>query len=130
MSDERCARVTPRARYGRARESAVEILFTDEKARRSFSDQRELRRRWGAVGAKRITLRLQQMAAAPTLDDMRHLPGRCHALSGDRAGCFAVDVHQPHRLIFESTTTADTEANPAEWSAIESVTILEVVDYH
>lgn len=108
----------------------MEILFSDEKARQHFSDQRELRRRWGAVGAKKITLRLQQMAAAPTVDDMRHLPGRCHALSGDRAGCFAVDVHQPYRLIFEPTNNAETERNPPDWSAIDSVTILEIVDYH
>jgi len=108
----------------------VEILFTDEKTRRAFSDQRELRRRWGAVGAKKITLRLQQMAAAPSLEDMRHLPGRCHALRADRAGCFAVDVHQPCRLTFEPTDPANTDTGGADWSAIESVMILDVIDYH
>lgn len=108
----------------------MEVLFADAKMQHALSDQRELRRRFGAVGAKKITLRLQQMAAAPTLADMRSLPGRCHALLGDRAGSFAVDVHQPYRLIFRPTSMPTGAVGPEEWGDIDSVTVIEVVDYH
>lgn len=108
----------------------MEVLFADEKITSAFSDQRELRRRFGAVGAKKITLRLQQLAAAPTLADMRSLPGHCHGLIGDRAGCFAVDVHQPFRLIFRPTSTSSTSDEGLDWGTIDSVLIMEVVDYH
>jgi proteic killer suppression protein len=111
-------------------ERPVEVLFTDAKIERAFSDQRELRRRWGAVGGKKITLRLQQLAAAPTMAEMRSLPGWCHALIGDRAGCFAVDVHQPYRLIFRPTSASATSEEPKGWTVIDSVTIIDVIDYH
>ncbi|MGH8524831.1 MAG: type II toxin-antitoxin system RelE/ParE family toxin [Gammaproteobacteria bacterium] len=108
----------------------MDVLFTDEKTQRALSNQRDLRRRFGALGAKKITLRLQQLAAAPTLADMRPLPGRCHELSGDRAGCFAVDVHQPYRLVFQPTSSMRDPDTSEDWDAIDSVTIIEVVNYH
>lgn len=110
----------------------MEVLFANAKVRAALSEQRELVRRWGVEGAKKITLRLQQLAAAPTLEHMRALPGRCHELTADRAGYFAVDVHHPFRLVFRPTA----EPRPTkpdgglDWTAVESVTVTEIVDYH
>jgi proteic killer suppression protein len=110
----------------------MEVLFEDEKLQRQFSNQRDLRRKWGDEGAKRITLRLQQLAAAETLSDMRQLPGRCHELTGDRAGELAVDVHGGHRLIFKPSENPPPtgEGGGLDWRRVESVTVTEVVDYH
>ena len=89
-------------------------------------------KRWGAVGAKKIALRLQQLSAAATLDDMRHLPGRCHELKGDLAAHLAVDVHHPFRMIVKAT--AEPPPSKADggldWTAVDSVTIVDIVDYH
>lgn len=110
----------------------MEVLFTTERLKRQLSSNTELQRRWGEVGAKRIALRLQQLAAASTLADMRQLPGRCHELTGDRDGHLALDLHNPYRLIIRPT------ANPAptkedgghDWDSVDSVTVTEIVDYH
>ena len=110
----------------------MEVLFENEKLQRQLSNQRDLRRKWGDEGAKRITLRLQQLAAAETLGDMRQLPGRCHELSGDRAGELAVDVHGGHRLIFKpSENPPPTKQDGGlDWGRVEGVTVTEIVDYH
>lgn len=110
----------------------MEVVFQNEKAKRAFSDHEALQRKWGPEGARRVALRLQQLAAAPSLADMRALPGRCHELSGDRKGQLAVDVHHPHRLVFCPTVNPlPTKPDGGlDWNAVDSVTIIEVVDYH
>lgn len=111
----------------------MDVLFSDEKSARLFSRQSALQKRYGAVGAIKITLRLQQLAAAPTLAHMRDLPGRCHALTADRSGQFAVDVHHPYRLVFEparDVPAADGAGGGDAWERIDAVRILDVVDYH
>jgi proteic killer suppression protein len=110
----------------------MEVLFASERLKRDLSTQRVLQRDWGQEGAKKIALRLQQLAAAPTLAEMRNLPGRCHELTADRAGSLAVDVHHPFRLIFRPTADP-TPVKPdggLDWAKVESVTITEIVDYH
>jgi toxin HigB-1 len=97
-----------------------------------FSTHSELQKRWGAEGAKKISLRLQQLAAAPTLAELRGLPGRCHELTGDRDGQLAVDVHHPFRLVFRPSEDPppETDDGGLDWRAVESVTVIEMVDYH
>jgi plasmid maintenance system killer protein len=115
------------------RERHVDVLFSDEKSARLFSRHSALQKRYGATGANKITLRLQQFAAAPTLAHMRDLPGRCHALSADRSGQFAVDVHHPYRLVFEPAREAraeDTAGGGDPWERIDAIRIIDVVDYH
>jgi proteic killer suppression protein len=110
----------------------VEVLFASEKLKRVFSTHRELQKHWGLEGAKKIALRLQQLAAAPSLADMRDLPGRCHELTGDRAGHLAVDVHQPYRLVFRPSANPPPQKldGGLDWTQVDSVTVTEIVDYH
>lgn len=107
----------------------MDVLFADEKSARLFSRQLALRQRYGERGSTKIALRLQQLAAAPTLAHLRNVPGRCHALVGDRSGQFAVDVHHPHRLVFEPARPA--AASPRDegdpWAGIDAVLIVGVV---
>lgn len=108
----------------------MDVLFSDEKTRQFFSRHQSLQKRYGDVGAKKIALRLQQLRAAPTLAHMRSMPGRCHALTADREGTFAVDVHQPYRLIFRPQPPISGGEDGDPWLGVESVIIIEVVDYH
>lgn len=110
----------------------MEVLFESERLRAVCSDQRQLLARFGKVCAKKITLRLQQLAATGTLEDMRSLPGRCHELTDDRKGQLAVDVEHPRRLVFRPTSNP-APAKPdggLDWKAVESVTVIEIEDYH
>lgn len=110
----------------------MEVLFASEKLSRAMSTQRVLRTDWGQDGAKKITLRLQQLAAAPTLAEMRKLPGRCHELTADRSGHFAVDVHKGYRLVFRPTAVPPPRKKDGgiDWAEIDSITVTEIVDYH
>lgn len=110
----------------------MDIYFTSKSLERKCSEERRRVREWGPEGAKKILLRLQQLQAAGTLEDMRSLPGRVHVLSGDRAGQLAIDVHHPRRLVFQPTVQPPPEMDSGrlDWAAVESVTILEIVDYH
>lgn len=110
----------------------MEVLFATKKLQRQLTEPARLQRAFGATGSKKISLRLQQMQVAPSLEDMRFLPGRCHELSGDRKGTLAVDVEHPHRLVFRPTDNPPPlgAEGGLDWSRVESVTVNEVVDYH
>ena len=110
----------------------MDVLFPTEKQQQYFSDSRALQKDWGANGSKKVTLRLQQLAAAPNLEAARPLPGRCHELSGDRAGQLAMDLHKGFRLVFEPTAGPSPAKDDGglDWSAVDSITILEITDYH
>ena len=45
--------------------------------------------------------------------------GRCHLLTNDRKGQFAVDLVHPYRLVFER-----------RGNVVEIAHVLEIVDYH
>lgn len=68
---------------------SMEVFFEAEKLGKQLGQDKNRVRTFGPEGAKRIDLRLQQLRAARSLDDMRHLPGRCHELTGDLQGCLA-----------------------------------------
>ena len=110
----------------------MDISFRDRRLVKQFNEQRLLQKKHGAVRARKISQRLSTLQAAETLEDMRTLPGRCHELTGDRAGQLALDLDGPFRLIFEP----DHEPIPRrddgglDWTAVTAVTIIGVEDYH
>lgn len=110
----------------------VDVLFASSKLQKTCSTRGLLMKRFGDVGAKKIELRLQQLRAVATLEDMRHLPGRCHELSGDLAGMLAIDVHHPHRLILRpAAEPPPLKADGGlDWASVEAVVITDVIDYH
>jgi proteic killer suppression protein len=111
----------------------MEILFNNTKLAKVLNEEARMKRAYGEVNAKYIRLRLAVLAAAPTLADVpAHAPERCHQLTGDRKGSFAVVVQQPYRIVFEPAhdpvpRTADGGIDLARVTAIN---ILEIVDYH
>lgn len=110
----------------------MEVFFISEKLRDICSDERARMARWGKDGAKKIDLRLQQLAAAPSLHDMRTLPGRCHELTGDRRGQLAVDLHHPFRMIFRPSAEPPPVKPDGglDWASVESIIVIDIVDYH
>lgn len=70
--------------------------------------------------AEKIHQRIDEIAAADTVEIMiRFRIGRCHALSSNRKGQYAVDLIHPYRLVFEKVG-----------DAIQVAKILEIVAYH
>ncbi len=96
-----------------------------------LADEKACRARYGVPMTKLIFRRLNQLLASPTLEAMHNL-GRCHELKGDRAGCFAVDLVHPQRMIFkpDDETKEYLEGREIKWPKVRSVEILSIEDYH
>ncbi|XOV94267.1 MAG: type II toxin-antitoxin system RelE/ParE family toxin [Bacteroidota bacterium] len=91
-----------------------------------------LNRQFGQL-ARKINQRIGQLRAAKNLAVMRTIPAaRCHELSGDLKGCFAVDVSGNYRLIFAPDHIEEPlkEDGGIDWNAITIIEIQEITDYH
>lgn len=110
----------------------MEISFADKHLEKAFNEQSKLVRRHGAVRARKLRQRYDDLQAADNLAVMRTLPGRCHELTGDRAGQFALDLDHPYRLIFEPdhNPIPRKEDSGIDWTAITAVCIIAVENYH
>lgn len=77
-------------------------------------------------------MRLASLHAAPTLSDMRGVPGNCHPLRADRAGEFAVDLRGPYRLIIEPdhNPVPRLDDGGIDTNKVTNIRIKEVEDYH
>lgn len=113
-------------------EIVLDIYFTNKKLQKLCNNQAQLIRKHGLKPAKKISRHLHNMRVAQSLEDIRYLPGRCHPLSGDRAGQFALDLVHPHRLIFvpHHDPIPQKEDGGVDWQSITAVRIIAVEDYH
>ncbi len=110
----------------------MDIFFETDGLRRDCNQSKRARKRWGAQMAKKIGRRLDDLAAAPNLEAMRNLPGRCHELKGDRAGQLTVDLVHPQRLVFEpADEPVPTKPDGGlDWKQVTAIRILSVEDTH
>jgi proteic killer suppression protein len=111
----------------------MEIAFGSRKMQKLCSSEKEMRAKLGDRAMKVLQLRLTQIAAADTLDDLGKVPGaRCHELTADRKGQLAVDVVHPRRLVFEPDHNPVPEKPDGglDWQQVTRVLIIEIIDYH
>jgi plasmid maintenance system killer protein len=110
----------------------LEIAF-HPKIRRVCEDEKEAIRKLGPENAKLLKRRLEDLAAAITLEDMRNIQqAHCHELKGVRARQLAVNLKHPFRLIFEVADDPVPTLNDGDldWKSVLSIRILEITDYH
>jgi len=107
-------------------------LLQYTKLQKLCASGRDLQRQLGTAGAKKAKSHLASIAAADTLAEFRHLPGRCHELEADRAGQLALNLPDGKRLVFEPTDDPPPTKPDGglDWAAVRSVRILEIGDYH
>jgi plasmid maintenance system killer protein len=112
---------------------SMEIGFGTKKMQRNCSSEKAMRAEWGTHNAKKLMLRLTEMEAAETLEDLARLPqARCHEYKGEEKGKLSVDLAHPFRLIFEP----DQDPVPTkpdgglDWKAVTRIRILYVHDPH
>ena len=83
----------------------MDVYFESEELQVLCNSERASNRRWGEQFAKRIRLRLIQLRACNTLDNMRQFGGaHPHELKGDRHGQLAVSGKDPMRIVFIPAT--------------------------
>ena len=109
----------------------IDIHWNDDKLEKACSHERTGKRRWGG-NFRILQRRLESLAAAETLADMDGVPGRCHALRGDRAGQFAVALWGSYRLIFfiADNPVPTLDDGGIDRSKVTKINLVEVVDYH
>lgn len=110
----------------------MEVTFDDKKLAKLVNDDRKLDQKMGKFRADKIRLRLNQLRDADTLEDVRHLGGNYHELTGNRKGQWACDLDQPYRLIITPhenpiPTNADGQYI---WLDIKGVEVIEIINYH
>lgn len=86
----------------------------------------------GVLRAKLFNRRLGDLQNAESLEDVRHLPGNYHELTGDRKGQWACNLDQPFRLIFEphEKPIPTDGSGRYMWIEIKGVEIIEITNYH
>jgi len=110
----------------------LEISFSDSTLEKLANDDRKMLKALGSVRAKKFRVRLNQLAQADTLEDVRNLPGNYHELTGDRKGQWACDLDQPYRLVFtpQERPIPTNESGQYVWLEITGVEVSEIVNYH
>ena len=96
------------------------IEFRNRQIEKVCTNATAARKKYGVDVARRIEQRLGEISASDTVEMMIHFHiGRCHALTGNRQGQYAVDLGHPLRMVFTK-----------EGNAVQVATIEEIVDYH
>lgn len=110
----------------------MDIVFAEPRLAKVCNDDKASKQSIGAVGAKKLRRRLDDLAAAPTLAVMRTLPGRCHELKGDLDGHLAMDLDGGRRLVFKPAhdPVPSKEDGGLDWSRVTAVCVTQIGDYH
>lgn len=110
----------------------MDILFPVDDDPQDWNESKRLVRKHNVPRAKLIRRRLDDLRAAPTLEAMRNLPGRCHELKGNRARQLSIDLDGPYRLIFAAAhePVPSKPDGGLDWTKVTTVIIVGVVDTH
>ena len=110
----------------------MNIYFTNSKLRKQCNDSTEMKRVWGDKRAKKMMMRLQEIHAAETLDDLSHAHGHYHELHGDRKGQISCSLDGSFRLILEPVDDPVPLKRDGglNWKEVRSLLVIGVEDYH
>lgn len=110
----------------------MKIDFKKNKIRKALSDVREMQKAFGIM-AKKVSQRMEQLRAAPTLADMQsYQAARCHELKGERKGEWAIDISVNHRMIFEinQQPVPLNKDGSVDTKKVTDIMIIETTNYH
>ncbi len=110
----------------------MEISFATSKLAKLCNSDKKLRGKYGPRMAGVIQQRLVDLATAETLDEMKRVPGRCHLLTADLRGLFAVDLVHPDRLVFapDHDPIPALKAGGVDWAKVTKIEIAGIGNYH
>jgi len=110
----------------------MEISFRTSKLAKLCNSETKLRGKYGPRMASLIQQRLIDLSEAETLEIMRHVPGRCHQLTENLDGLFAVDLVHPDRLVFvpDHDPIPELSSGGVDWSQVTKIEVVGIGDYH
>ena len=99
----------------------MEIVYRNKKIEKICNDSSKSIKKYGEEMTEKIQLRIDQISSTESVDWLiKYKVGRCHTLSGDRYGQYAIDLVQPYRLVFFVNKS----------NTIQIAEIVEIIDYH
>ena len=102
------------------RDEELDITYKTRKLKKICTDAKAAEKAHGREMAELIHQRIDEISAADSVEMMIQFRiGRCHALTQNRKGQYAVDLVHPYRLVFEK-----------HGNTIQIAHIVEIVDYH
>lgn len=93
------------------RGGVLDITYKNKKIEKVCTDAKISDRTYGNEMSEKIQMRIGEM--------IKYHIGRCHSLTSNRKGQYAVDLVHPYRLVFEK-----------HGNEIQVAHIMEIVDYH
>jgi proteic killer suppression protein len=110
----------------------VNVTFSNSRLEKLANNYKKCQKDMGQIRAKLFHKRLGDLHNAFTLEDVRHLPGRYHELTGDRKGQWACDLDHPYRLVFEphEKPVPTDQDGKFIWLQIRGIEMVEIVNYH
>jgi plasmid maintenance system killer protein len=105
----------------------MEVSIRDKRL-----ESNEARLKYYPALARKINQRLAELRAAANLEDLKHLPGRWHELTGNLKGCLAGSVSANYRLLIKPNHNPVPRKDDGglNWREVTAITVLEVMDYH
>ena len=98
----------------------LDIVYKTRALQKVCTNAEVASKKYGIRMGELIHKRVKQLTSAKAVEDLIRLQtGRCHALKGNRAGQYAMDLVHPYRLIFERLG-----------DVIQIARIVEITDYH
>lgn len=98
----------------------MDITYKNNKIMKICMDAKIADRTYGNEMSQKIQMRIDEIRAVDTVEEMiQYRIDRCHPLSNNRKGQYAVDLVHPYRLVFEK-----------HGSEVQIAHIMEIVDYH
>jgi len=79
----------------------MDLEFRTRKLRKQYEDHRKAKEAYGKKVARRYIARVNIIKQVRDIEELRRLPAlRCHQLTGDRQGQWALTLSGQYRLIF------------------------------
>lgn len=110
----------------------MKIRFSNNKLAKQMENATAIKRSFGVM-AKKVSMRLDDITAAPNLAILKQLPqAGCHQLKLDRAGEWAVSISGNFRIIFEldHDPVPLKEDGSIDEILVSNIVITGVEDYH
>ncbi len=109
----------------------MEVDYEDPRFEKFLGDERALRKAYGAEVVKKLAIRLTSIRESTNLAELHLLPGRTHALSGNRAGRFAMELPNGRRLEFRPTPPVPTKPDGGiDLTKVTRVMLIEISDHY
>lgn len=87
----------------------MEVVFASRKLEKYYLRSQEAEKKYGELVARRFIGRVNFIKAARSLEELKRAPGlRCHPLTGNRQGQWAITLVGRYRLVFEFEDDART----------------------